>query len=272
MDDFQKALSLVLPEEGGFSNHPKDPGGATMKGVTQKVYDAYRGRKKLPVQTVRKISENELEEIYRNSYWLLAKCPSLPSGVNYVVFDGAVNSGVSQSIKWLQRAVGTNPDGVIGPTTIAAVNAYESPSRLIDSICDQRLKFLKALKTWKTFGKGWEARVSRVRKNGKAFGSSKIQTLTATHDGDAKAYVSDVKKGPSAATGDALAGAGGMGATLTQGINTLLPMSNIEFVSQVITYLTIGSVLLGIGGLAYGMYARWKKSKIKEDAGTEPTL
>lgn len=167
-DLFSQALAKVLVSEGGYVNDPKDPGGATNKGITQAVYDSWRVSRGLSSSPVKNISDAAVSMIYRERYWDAAKCDQLPAGVSYVVFDGAVNSGVSQSSKWLQRALGVIDDGQIGPKTIAAAKQYHDADQLIDAICDQRLKFLKSLKTWPHFGKGWSARVSSVRAAGKA--------------------------------------------------------------------------------------------------------
>lgn len=168
-DLFPQALAKVLASEGGYSNDPQDPGGATNKGIIQSEYDKYRWSKKLGVRSVKFITDAEVSDIYRNSYWLAGKCDQMPAGVSYVVFDGNVNSGVSQSAKWLQRALGVDDDGVVGPKTLAALAAYPNKDALIDSICDQRLKFLQSLKTWPHFGKGWASRVAQVRATGKAW-------------------------------------------------------------------------------------------------------
>jgi len=166
-DDFVKCLAKVLESEGGFSNNPKDPGGATMKGVTQRVYDVYRKRNGLATASVRNISNAELTNIYRSNYWNEIHGDDLQKGVSYVVFDGAVNSGPSQSAKWLQRALNVDDDGKIGPKTLAAAKKVKNVASLINDICDQRLEFLKDLPTWGTFGKGWAARVENVRALGK---------------------------------------------------------------------------------------------------------
>jgi len=165
-DTFPEALRLVLVHEGGFSNHPKDPGGATNKGVTQAVYDAYRARGGQPKRSVRSITAAEVEAIYRREYWDKVKADQLPAGVDYCVFDFAVNSGVSRAARYLQRAVGVAQDGKIGPVTLAAV-ARVSPPSLIDRICNERMAFLRGLKTFATFGKGWTRRVTDVRAHAK---------------------------------------------------------------------------------------------------------
>lgn len=169
--NFDRALKRVLQYEGGYSNHPDDPGGATMRGVIQRVYDAFREKEGLPLRSVKYLTDAELRKIYREQYWAKVRGDDLPHGVDFVVFDGAVNSGPVQSTKWLQRALGVPADGDIGQVTVNAAR-NEDPDDLVDDICDQRLAFLKRLKTWPTFGKGWASRVSDVRATGKLWAGS----------------------------------------------------------------------------------------------------
>lgn len=159
--NYKPSLSLVLAHEGGYVNHPKDPGGATNKGVTQAVYDSYRKVKGLPPQTVKFITSDEVAEIYQKQYWRLAKGDDLPAGLDYAVFDFGVNSGVSRAARYLQRLVGVPDDGVIGNQTLAAVYeaARANEEMLILKYCANRLAFLKSLGTFPTFGKGWTRRV-----------------------------------------------------------------------------------------------------------------
>lgn len=276
MSDFDAALAEVLKDEGGYVNHPKDPGGATNKGVTQRVYDAYRARVGLPQLAVRLIGQNEVEAIYRASYWDLAKCGQLPAGVSYVVFDGAVNSGVKQSVKWLQRALGVRDDGIIGPTTIAAAGAA-NPFSLIDKICDARLAFLKSLKTWSTFGRGWLKRVERVRMLGKAMiGVAPVPAHMANIDvvPTPKANVEDAKTPPAKAVGDVLAGVGGASVVISQTIDNavsqLTPYANIGVVSNILVGLTVAGAVVGIAGILYRTWATIKGREIKDatQAGT----
>lgn len=161
-ENFKNSLSHVLVHEGGWSDHPKDPGGATMKGVTLLVYRNNFGENKTK-EDLRNISDDELGQIYRSGYWDRCKCDDLPSGVDYAVFDSAVNSGPGRGAKWLQTAVGAKADGGIGPNTLAKVKGHE-PAKIVDSICDNRLSFLKSLDNWKTFGRGWQRRVDDLRK------------------------------------------------------------------------------------------------------------
>ena len=157
-ENFAKALAQVLQYEGGFSDHPQDPGGATMKGVTQAVYDAWRKEEKLPTQSVRYISDVEVGAIYRQKYWAPICGDDLPAGIDFAVFDFAVNSGVSRAARTLQGVVGVTQDGVIGPATIQATKAYVGLA-----VTNKRLAFMQSLSIWATFGKGWSARIADVK-------------------------------------------------------------------------------------------------------------
>lgn len=159
--NFKSALKHVLVHEGGWADHPKDPGGATMKGVTLVTYRRHFGQDKSK-DDLRNIPEDELEQIYRSGYWSKCCCDKLPSGVDYAVFDAAVNSGPGRGAKWLQAAVGAKQDGGIGPKTLSRVGEHD-PILVTDDMCDRRLAFLHSLPNWLTFGKGWGRRVEGVR-------------------------------------------------------------------------------------------------------------
>jgi lysozyme family protein len=154
---FDLALRLVLAHEGGFVNHPDDPGGATNRGITARTLAAHLGRN-VTVDDVRNISDHTVATIYRRNYWDAARCSVMPAGLDYAVFDFAVNSGVSRAVRTLQTVLGVNADGVIGDITLRAIlNA--DVTQLIFDLCDRRMAFLKGLRTWRTFGRGWTRRV-----------------------------------------------------------------------------------------------------------------
>jgi lysozyme family protein len=267
MAEFERSLVKVLVHEGGYVNHPKDPGGATNRGVTQKVYDDFLKSQKKQSRSVREISSGEVEAIYRQKYWNLVKGDLLPAGVSYVVFDGAVNSGVSQSAKWLQRALGLNADGVIGPATIEAATSYPDHDRLVALICDRRMAFLKALKTFSTFGKGWTSRVNGVRAVGQAWAKGSVGpeiSVPVDFNGNAKAFLSDAKSAPSRAPGDAAAGAGGLSVVISQAQEQLMPLTQIEFVAKAMAGLAIAGAAVAIGGIAYRFWAKKKADDIKD--------
>lgn len=142
--NFETALKWTLEHEGGWSNHPRDPGGATMFGVTQRVYDAYRNGKGLPTQTVRNITEDEKRNIYRTGYWNMVPCGPLSSGVDTLAFDIAVNSGPGRVKPWL-----------------ASTEGMPAPDR-IKSISARRASFFRSLKTFSTFGRGWMRRCADI--------------------------------------------------------------------------------------------------------------
>lgn len=152
--NFLTAFDKLLGHEGGYSNHPSDPGGKTRYGVTEAVARevGYRG-------DMRELPLDLAQRIYRERYWDVVQAESLPADVRYIVFDGAVNSGVVQSAKWLQRACGVKDDGVVGPQTIRAANAL-SPDGLKRKILAQRLRFMATLPNWPAFSRGWANRIA----------------------------------------------------------------------------------------------------------------
>lgn len=163
-ENFDRSLAQVLKYEGGYINHPDDPGGPTNKGVTQEVYDEWRKSHNQATQSVRNISMDEVGGIYRQLYWDKIRGDDLPSGLDFAVFDFAVNSGVGRAAKYLQSIVGVPQDGMIGPQTIQACDTY-----LAMSLTNKRLGFMKSLSIWSTFGKGWQSRIDDVKKQIIAF-------------------------------------------------------------------------------------------------------
>ena len=157
--DFDSAFHKLLGHEGGYSNHKQDRGGETMWGVTSAVARAngYHGAMKdLPVE--------KAKEIYRNAYWNPIRADELPASIRYIVFDAAVNSGVTQAIKWLQRAVGAKEDGVVGKATIAACRALDG-HLVARRMLAARLDFMASLSTWPSFGRGWARRIAGLLKD-----------------------------------------------------------------------------------------------------------
>lgn len=157
-ENFERCHEYVLVHEGGFVNHPKDPGGATNMGITQRVYDADRARRGQPQQSVRLITNDEVRSIYKRQYWNAVRGDDLPWGVDYAVYDFAVNSGPSRAVKFLQEVVGVAQDGIIGEITLAAVQQMDAFT-IIRKLCENRMAWLHRLKTFSTFGRGWTRRV-----------------------------------------------------------------------------------------------------------------
>lgn len=168
---FPGCLRFVLDKEGGFVDHPNDKGGATNKGVTQAVYDAWRRRRSLLPQSVRLITDDEVAAIYKREYWDRVGGDQLPAPLALAVFDGAVNSGVSRAARWLQRACGTVVDGVVGPGTLAAAKkAVERGGALnlaLDIVTMRRefyYDIVDANPSQKVFLRGWINRIDAVEK------------------------------------------------------------------------------------------------------------
>ncbi len=160
-ENFTDSLARVLAHEGGYVDHPEDPGGATNKGITLETFRSYFGAY-LTSDDLRDITDYQVEYIYNEGYWDKCSCDDLPAGIDYVVFDQAVNSGPSRSVMWLQETLDVAADGIIGPITLDKVSIYPAPGT-INAMCDIRLEFLCTLSTWPTFGEGWESRVKDVR-------------------------------------------------------------------------------------------------------------
>ena len=160
--NFAKCLPEILKHEGGWADHPADPGGATMKGITIGTYRQWKGRSVSKAE-LRAISDDEVAAIYKRNYWDKVRGDDLPAGLDLVAFDAAVNSGPSRGAKWMQVALGVAADGKVGPKTVEAALAADT-AKAINLALDVRLSFLKGLRTWPTFGKGWGRRVDGVRK------------------------------------------------------------------------------------------------------------
>ncbi|WP_417580465.1 glycoside hydrolase family 108 protein [Pelagibacterium sp.] len=158
-------LAKILEHEGGYADHPSDPGGATSMGITRKTLARWRGIAPwwaLEKSEVVALGRTEAAAIYKALYWERCKAGSLPAGLDLAVFDYAVNSGPDRAVRVLQALVGTAPDGFVGPLTLAAVSERD-PRVLIDALCDQRIGFLQRLSSWASFGRGWTRRVSDIR-------------------------------------------------------------------------------------------------------------
>lgn len=182
------ALALVLRHEGGFVNHPLDPGGATNFGVTRRTLAGWRGVSpwwRLPRSAVRELGSDEAGCIYRDHYWQTINAAALPAGLDLAMFDFAVNSGPQRAVKTLQYLVGAKADGILGPNTLSAMRrtvAEAGIAALIDRLSGKRLGFLQSLGGWLVFGSGWRARVEDVRRAALA--------MAATGDHPASAPVS----------------------------------------------------------------------------------
>ena len=161
-DNFQNAVELVLKSEGGFVNDPQDHGGATNLGVTLRAWSEYVNRE-VGVQEIKDLTPLMVKPFYKQKYWNPAGCETLPKGVDYVVFDFAVNAGVKRSIKCLQKAVGAEADGILGSITQALI-LQSDPMDLVEHFTEEKIAFYKSLNN-PHFEKGWLARADKVEAN-----------------------------------------------------------------------------------------------------------
>ncbi|MBP8216061.1 MAG: glycoside hydrolase family 108 protein [Thauera sp.] len=177
-ENFAACLDEVLRHEGGYVNHPSDPGGETNMGISRRSY---------PGEDIRGMTRDRAGEIYRRDFWDAVQGDDLPAGLDLVAFDAAVNSGVSRGAKWLQQAVGVTADGVIGPKTALAAQGA-NVARAVQDATEARLNFLRGLKTWSAFGAGWTSRVQGVR--------TKALTMAKDDAGDGRAILDWLARRP----------------------------------------------------------------------------
>ena len=160
MSNYNECLKIILMHEGGYVNHPKDPGGETNLGVTKRVYEEFGGTKDMKDLTV-----EDVAPIYKKGYWDKMKGDELPSGLDLCVFDFGVNAGPGRAAKYLQTMIGTIADGGIGPNTLAKVAEYVEEHGLVKAIenyQDARQSYYEKLSTFDTFGRGWTRRVDET--------------------------------------------------------------------------------------------------------------
>ncbi len=234
--NFDRSLKYVLKWEGGYVDHPRDPGGATNYGITRRVLAAHRRVKPytaLPKAEVRALSLREAGTIYRKKYWNYVKGDRLASGLDYCVFDAAVNSGPGRALRWLRAARKRHPGDI---------------ERQIVYYCDNRMRFVRGLRIWKTFGKGWTRRINGVRRQSLVMATGK-----------------PLVKSKQAMAGTGLGGLafGSMfdnlyyGGQALETVQSFLP-ANIDVVA---TTMLVGGVLIAglVGWICYDRYRRGKE-------------
>jgi lysozyme family protein len=256
---YNRSLAFVLKYEGGYVNHPADPGGPTNLGVTQQTLSNYLGRP-ASIEEVKALTPGKVGPIYKKRYWDAVRGNDLPAGLDLVVFDFAVNSGPARATKALQKLVGVAQDGVMGMDTVAAVER-EDAEDLIRRYCANRLAFLKGLTTWGTFGKGWGARVAACQKLALAMESPRsapepveeapppVEASKKGRDQDQK-----VSSTPEAKAGGITA-IGTIGSAAAEAAEKLSPFSDA---AEVVKYVCI---VLTVIGVAVGLYLAVKKAR-----------
>jgi lysozyme family protein len=261
--NFSRSLNAMLAHEGGFVNHPKDPGGATNLGVTLANFRRYV-KPDGTVDDLKKLTREQAGVVYRRQYWDEVMGSSLPDGVDHAVFDFAVNSGPGRAAKYLQAIAGVKQDGKVGPATLKAVAALDADS-VINELCDRRQKFLQGLSTFATFGKGWTRRVKEVRALAlELAGQAPEAARVVVKEVEVEKPVAVDVKAPGMGAADAATGAGigaaGLGGTIQTLQEQLTPFSAAGgWISKLVVALIIIGGLMTVGGLAWRWWARRKK-------------
>lgn len=270
--DAETALDLILAHEGGKVDHPKDPGGRTNRGITQRVYDAWRLSRGLAKRDVWIMPRAEAILIYEAQYLKPIRYSDLPPGLNYAVADFAVNSGVSRAVKYLQAALGVKQDGVIGEITLSRLRGVNDVGDLIDRYCAARMKFLRGLKTFSTFGVGWTRRVMGdqpgVQRGDHGVIDYAHEMLSGAElplplaigvrDGEVaggKAEAEDIKplattEGKTLAMAGA-AGVGGVAVAINQVIDQLAPLSDSPLIGDTVKVVAAALGVVSAGMLLY---------------------
>lgn len=250
---FETALARLLKDEGGYGHHPSDPGGPTNFGIT--LADARRYWKgNATAADVRAMPQSVARKIYRERYWNALRCDELPAGVDYAVFDYGVNSGVGRAGKVLRRVLRlSDSTSTVSDAVVNAANDADAAG-LVAAICDERLAFLRALKTFAVFGRGWTTRVNGVRAASLALASNrKPRAIGARNDPHGKAI--------SKASDPALSAAAG--ASVAAGATTAAATSRLDIALLVV-------LAAAVAVIAICVIRRWRQRIAQEAAVASP--
>lgn len=162
IENYKDSLAHVLKNEGGFAILAHDPGGATMEGITLETYREWKRNPHLTAEDLKAIPDQEVHDLYKQNFWDKIHGDDLPDGIDYAVFDAAVNMGVGRAAKLIQEAAGVTADGVIGPASLSAIQAHDS-KELIEKFSKLKEAFYRSLGTFPVFGVGWLRRVTEVK-------------------------------------------------------------------------------------------------------------
>ena len=163
--NYEKCLEMILHHEGGYVNHPKDPGGMTNLGVTRRVYESWLGHA-VDEHTMRGLTPEDVGPLNKKNYWDKVKGDQLPAGLDLCIFDFGVNAGPGRAAKYLQNMIGTVADGGIGPNTLKALAIYEEEvggvAEVVKEYQKRRQGYYESLSTFETFGRGWTRRTTET--------------------------------------------------------------------------------------------------------------
>lgn len=231
-------LKIVLEHEGGYVDHPRDPGGATNLGVTLATLSSWRGRMATKAD-VRALTQRDVEPIYEQKYWNVVRGDDLPYGVDLAVFDFGVNSGPARSGRYLQAVVGAVQDGKVGPSTLGMVRRMDG-KYVVQKLCARRLSFVRGLRTWATFGRGWSRRIADIEARGVAMwmvretATSPVNQASVLNDEARAAHKKSETQGKSVVGVGAGSGAG------------IVAVDNVMMLGVIVAVALVAAVVLAV--------------------------
>ena len=265
--NFDRSYVRVRVFEGGNVDDPHDPGGRTSRGVTQRVYNAWCDVGHMARRDVWTAPDAHIKAIYKTQYWDRAGCDRMSDGVDYAVFDAAVNSGPAQAKKWLQRALGeARIDGIIGHVAEAKMATCD-PVLLSGGVCDRRRAFMKVLRTFPRYGKGWLRRVAEVETTSKAWAAESESPIEPAYFAGMhiKATMADAPPLPSPALGDVSAGGGAASVAISGLQDKLTPYADsVAWLKPLLAALVIAGFAVAGLGLALGWYVRRRRAQLHD--------
>ena len=247
--NYDASLARVLKHEGGYTNHPSDPGGPTNFGIT--IHDYRRFIKASGTAAdVRNMQLADAAKIYRARYWHALRCDELPAGLDYAVFDYGVNSGIGRAAKVMQRLLGIGQGTSMTDAVIAAVRKG-SVTALIERLCDERMAFLKSLRIWPVFGAGWSRRVAEVQRDALAMARGAVIAPSSAPTANGKAQVPPPKAARTATTA---------GAVVAGGAAAQVAASSGASWTIIAAVLVAGCVLAAAGWIGWTLWHRHRQN------------
>lgn len=269
---WKDAMKIELRFEGGKDDDPVDPGGRTNQGVIQREFSAWLRKNGKPNRDVFTMTDVERDTIYWENYGAKIRFNELPPGIDIVIADGAINSGPSQSVKWVQRALNLAADGSLGNVTLQAIIDHPNHDVLIAKIIERREAFLRSLKTFWHFGKGWISRTQQLKKIGQSWAMGSVGPEVVWHPNmNKKATIIDAKPKLSTAPADATAAGGGVSTGLATAQSTIAPLQGMSnTVDNLITALIVIGVLATVFGIGYAWWVRRRNNALDDALDTAP--
>lgn len=159
---FERAIVYLMTVEGGYSNHPKDPGGETKYGISKKAF---------PKLNIKKVTKAQAKRLYETHYWRPCFHPAMSYRIAVITFDGCVHLGVGEGIKQLQKALGVPADGVIGKSTVRSITRLD-PQELALRMLSLRNESYRKLPQYKTFRRAWLSRLFQLAFNAEQYAAA----------------------------------------------------------------------------------------------------